>query len=306
MTAVPVETNATFFPLLGTDVSIRVVAADHDAGQACEEAAVGTLQHLQGVFSVFEPDSELSRWRRGEVDAGPELVSVLTLAHRWHALSRRAFHPAALRLRRRWLRAEQDDDAPARREMAELAAGIAELPFHPTREGGIIRVADCADVDLNAIAKGWAVDRATEAGLAVAGVHAVTVNAGGDLRHRGSGGVTVGIEDPARPVDNAPPLARVRVRNAGLATSGAARRGFRVRGQWYGQVLDPRTGWPVAHTRSVSVLAPDAATADAVATCAGVLPLAEGLRLVGELGGVDFFLIDGDGRRHRTPGWPEA
>ena len=107
-------------------------------------------------------------------------------------------------------------------------------------------------------------------------------------------------------VNFVPPLARVRVANAGLATSGSARRGFRVAGRWFGHVIDPRTARPVDHVASATVLAPDAATADVVATIAGVQPVDEAIATVDGWDGVEVLLVDHDGRQWPSAGWDAA
>jgi len=147
------------------------------------------------------------------------------------------------------------------------------------------------------------VDRAAHAASMVGGISAVVVNAGGDLRHLGEGSVGVGIEDPAQAFDNAPPRWRVPVSNGALATSGSARRGFTVAGGRLGHVLDPRTGWPVAHTASISVLTSYAMTADALATVLGVLPVAEALRFASDRK-IAALLVGADGSVHTSPDWP--
>ncbi len=130
-------------------------------------------------------------------------------------------------------------------------------------------------VDLDAIAKGYIVDRAARAAYD-AGATRVVVNIGGDLAHLGSGSLTVRIEDPRTPYDNAPPLARVPISNQGLATSGIARRGQHIR--------DPRTGRPASRTLSATVVADACATADALATIVGILEPEQGIRLIERYG----------------------
>ncbi len=129
------------------------------------------------------------------------------------------------------------------------------------------------------------------------------VNAGGDLRHSGDGGVTVGVEDPHEPYDNAPPLCRVHLSDAALATSGSAHRGFRIGDHRFGHVIDPRTGQPVAHTASASVIAPSAQIADAAATVAMVLTPAEALAFA-DAQGLAALVIAADGAVHRSARWP--
>jgi len=292
-------------PLLGTVVEVRGTAADPDAVEA---AVLAELMRLQAVFSVFDPGSDLARWRGGaDAAASPDLVAVLARAEELHRCSGGAFHPAAGVLRRRWLAAESEGVVPARAELAGLAASCP-LPFR-VREGRVERTGDCSGVDLNALAKGYAVDRALAAGWAAAGGGAeagangasLVVNAGGDLAHRGSGGVLVGVEDPLRAVDNAPPVARVRGAGAALATSGGARRGFRVAGRWFGHVLDPRSGWPVEGVASASVLAADACAADGLATVL-LVGGPEPAVACAVASGPDWLLVDDRGRVSAAPG----
>lgn len=80
----------------------------------------------------------------------------------------------------------------------------------------------------------------------------------------------------------------------------------RIGERWYGHVLDPRTGWPVAHVAAATVVAPDAATADALATSLTVLSVAEGMALVDGIPGVEALVVDRDGGHHRSTGWAEA
>jgi thiamine biosynthesis lipoprotein len=61
-------------------------------------------------------------------------------------------------------------------------------------------------------------------------------------------------------------LARLRLREGALATSGAGEQFFEKDGRRYGHVLDPRTGWPAEGTLSVSVVCAEAAVADALST----------------------------------------
>ncbi|MDO8364706.1 MAG: FAD:protein FMN transferase [Actinomycetota bacterium] len=295
--------TTTVEPLLGTRVTLRLRAVDEPAGAAAEAAAIGEIERLEALLSSYRPGSEWSLWRLGEADeAGPELQALLRLAAHWHSASKGAFHPGTGTLRARWQLAVTEQQLPSPAEMAELAAGITTLPYRIEGDRAV-RTGDCSDLDLHAIAKGWIVDAAAATATAVPGVEEVLLNVGGDLLHRGDGWIRVGIDDPRRPFDNVPPMVRVRLRNAGLATGSGARRPLVVGGQRLSHVLDPRTGWPVQQVLSASVFAPDAATADVVATVVGVLPAADGVRFVGSLPDVGCCLLDAAGVLHRDQRW---
>ncbi|MCY2968458.1 MAG: FAD:protein FMN transferase, partial [Planctomycetota bacterium] len=66
-------------------------------------------------------------------------------------------------------------------------------------------------------------------------------------------------------------LATVWLKDRGLSTSGAGVQFFRHQGKRYGHIVDPRTGWPAEGMLSATVLAPDAATAEALSTAFFVL-----------------------------------
>jgi thiamine biosynthesis lipoprotein len=291
--------QATRTGVLGTVVELRLDGAPSAVAEA-EQQAWSTFERLETVFSTFRADSQLSRWRSGQAECSPELFTVLSRAALWHHRSQGAFHPATAALTARWRQAEREATMPSAGELAELYD--QPLPFRIEGDN-VARIADCSTVDLNAIAKGYIVDCAASAAASIAGMESVVVNAGGDLRHHGAGSIRVGIEDPFQPFDNAPPRWRVSLSNAALATSGSARRGFRVGEQWLGHVLDPRSGYPVAHTASISVLAASAMDADALATVLGVLPGDQALQFAARYR-IGCLLVDASAQVHLSQDWP--
>lgn len=291
--------------IMGTVVDVTVSAATAAAAARAEAAVVEEVRRRAAALTVFDPDSDLCRWRTGAAGPSPGLRDVLTLAAEWHGRSGGAFHPDVGRLQALWDGAASSDRLPAAGAVSAEVERLGRLSFE-VGPGTVVRTGDTAAVTLNGIAKGWIVDQGVVRGCAMAGVTRVTVNAGGDICHHGPAALAVGVEDPSRPYDNAPPLARVLLAGQAVASSGGSRRGWRIGGRWYGHVLDPRTGWPVAHVAAATVVAPDAATADALATSLTVLSVAEGMALVDGIPGVGALVVDRDGGRHRSAGWAEA
>lgn len=258
-------------PLLGTVVEVVVTGGSEPNARAVAATVVAEIERLEGVLSAFRDDSELNAWKRDEVDApSVDLCAVLAAAWEWQQRSGGLFNPLAGELSAIWSVAEREGVAPSASQLSEAVAAI-RVPRYEMRHGVPVRLGDCSHLNLNAIAKGYIVDR----GLALAsldgGVLSVVVSAGGDLAHRGDEPSRVGIENPLRPFDNEPPVAFVSLRNAGLATSGGARRGVRIGSEWFSHVLDPRTGQPVDTQASISVVAPSAVEADVLATIAGAM-----------------------------------
>ena len=294
-------------PLLGTVVEVRVellgTGCDEEADELSETIAQEMLR-LQSVLSSVDRTSEFARWCRGEIDEpSDDLRTVLALATRWQDRSEGRFNPAAGLLTERWRRAETEGVEPGDEELRTLVAAI-ERPRWSVVDGAIDRDVDATDCTLNALAKGWIADRGADLGSDTEGLWMVAVNAGGDVAVRGPGTLRVGIENPATPHDTAPPLTVVELRDAGLATSGDARRWFDVAGTRHSHVLDPRTGRPVDAAASITVVARTAADADALATILGVLPGSDAIAEAARLG-LACLVVEHDGRTRTTDAWME-
>lgn len=303
--------------VLGTvvDFSFDVVgpAAD-EVAERVGNFLLGTVERLQDVFSAFEPASELSRWRRGELtgeETSHEFASLMAEVLWWHRHSGGLFNPLSGELSALWAEAEIEGREPDPGRLLAVAESIVEPRFrmvdgHPEPTG------DCSAFNVNAMAKGYIVDRAmtltVERFAGIDTIDDLLVNAGGDLCHRGRGMARVGIENPLRPYDNEPPLTIIEIANEAVATSGGGRRGYRIGDRRHSHVLDPRTGRPTEASASASIVAPSAMIADVAATPAGILPPAEAVDFLDQLDStagvvVAGLIVDCDGRRHTTRRW---
>jgi thiamine biosynthesis lipoprotein len=134
-------------------------------------------------------------------------------------------------------------------------------------------------LDLGAIGKGFAADEALRA-LGRAGITHGLVEIGGDLAAGtpppGSGGWRVAVA--AAGVPDAPLL--VSIAHAGVATSGDAEQSLEIDNTRYSHVVDPLTGLGLTSGVAVTVVAPDAAAADALASAISVLGPRRGLALL--------------------------
>ena len=281
-----------------------LAGTDADAeGRSYISAAVEEMVRLQNVFSSVDPSSEFSRWARNDItEISTELSQVLSESANWQHSSGGRFNPAVAELTEFWNNAQRAGTMPDAASAQRVADAIASPRWQTSRNGTVEQLGDCSLCTLNAFAKGWIVDRAVEHLLKHHSVRTVTVNAGGDLRRSGADPLIVGIENPFRPFDNEPPIAAISVTNAAVATSGSARKGFHIGDKRFGHVIDPRSGWPVAATVSLSVVADTAATADALATILGVQQPADAITEANEKG-IPTFIVDCDGRQFRSEPW---
>jgi FAD:protein FMN transferase len=297
---------AHFERVLGTSLEVQILADRTEQAERAETVLLAEIDRLELIFSRFLPESELNRWlgSSGAVPVSPELGTVLQQALTWMQLSSGAFHPATEALSKLWKEAEASGELPDVQPVLEQMQGrlytVAQSDGRWTAE----RLSSLP-MGFNAFAKGFIADRAAEAAYAAPGVRQVLVNIGGDLRGLGPQPVQVGIADPGTLADNAAPVSVVRVAGQGVATSGQARRGFTVNGQWHSHVLDPRSGQPAAHVVSASVVAPDSASADVLATIFSILGPQGSLQLADSLPGVACLLVGQHGQMFRNTRWTD-
>jgi thiamine biosynthesis lipoprotein ApbE len=283
------------------------VADGKQAARVAEHAILEEIRRLEQVFSVFRPESELSVWSRTLDQPCPvshDLADALEEAERWRAVTHGAFDPRAELLTRHWQARQRDTNlSPAPVASALPDSGAPLWIVQRSNDGWTARKLTPDPISLNALAKGIIIDRACEAAARVGGIREALVNLGGDLRHIGAGDIGVGIADPFVDAENAAPLARVRIRGQGLATSGSYRRGFRIGGRHRSHIIDPQTGEPADEVLSATVIAPSAADADALATAFSILPPARSVELADALPGVACLVVAADGHLATSSEW---
>jgi thiamine biosynthesis lipoprotein ApbE len=292
---------------LGTSLELRIRAASSEHAEQAEQRALAEIDRLESIFSIFDPASELRQWQRRvgvPIRLSPELWAVLQDCERWQECSGGAFHPASEGYSRLWREAAERNTPPTLEEIAAARTKAAQRLWYLDPATETATYLSDGPLSLNAIAKGYIVDHACAAAFPPdTSIDGVILNIGGDLRIQGDASEIVGITDPNRDAENAAPVSRIRVRNVAVATSGDGRRGFQIGSTFHSHILDPRTGMPAAQIRNASVLAPNAADADALATIFSVLAPEESIRLADSLPNVGCLLIAHDGRCYRNSCW---
>ncbi|MCB9560929.1 MAG: FAD:protein FMN transferase [Kofleriaceae bacterium] len=157
-------------------------------------------------------------------------------------------------------------------------------------------------ITLGGIAKGYAVDKAVKI-LVDLGYADFIMQAGGDMYVSGKKGDkpwVVGIRDPRGPRDQS--FAVAPVQDHSFSTSGDYERGFVKDGVRYHHILDPRTGQPARASRSVTIRAKDAFTADAWSKVLFILGAEQAMKLVDSLDDFEAVFVDADNQVHVSSG----
>ncbi len=286
---------------MGAWASLTLVTADSAAVADLARASLLSLHHTDSLMTNWTATSEVARIN-GTAGAGatvvePEVAAVLALAGDVTAASGGAFDITVEPLVRLWGFIGGTPRVP---EAAALAAarglvGWNRVSFEPA--SGRFGLPDAGmRIDLGGIAKGYGVDRVA-ALLHRAGVTDALVDLTGNMaaigtapgRAPGQEGWVIGIRDPR---DRGPYLATIRLRDRCISTSGDYVQFVSEGGRRFGHILDPRTGWPAHGLSSATVVAMQAATADAWSTALFVLGPVEARRVAAARDDIDAALLE--------------
>jgi thiamine biosynthesis lipoprotein len=286
---------------MGTTYQITVVSDSSQGVGGLKEKIDARLDEINRVFSTYIKDSEISRfnaWNRAgeKFQVSTDFMKVMRVGRRIYQLSEGAWDGTVNPLVNLW------GFGPTRKEIrmppaADIKALLPEVGFsHIEIKEPNFLVKNLASVtlDLNSIAKGFAVDEVAKL-IAAAGFKNYLVEIGGEVYaagvRRDGGKWRVGINLPRKDAAINAVYKVVSISNKAFATSGDYRNFIEINGVRYSHVIDPRTGYPVSNgVVSVSILADDCTLADGLATAVMVMGAEKGVELVNHLQNVECFV----------------
>ena len=295
--AMPVPVHEQKYAM-GTVFDIVVYTDSPARAAAAMDKAFQEIVHLDAVMSNFKPESDLSRLNRGAhfhtVNVPPDLYTVIADSLRYSRLSGGKFDITVGPLTDLWKTAIRGGPVPTAAQLQKLEAciGYRKIKLIPPRD--IEFLSPCLRIDLGAIGKGYAVDRAITV-LRAHGIRRALVNAGGSTVYGmgtppGQAGWPVALRDPSHHVP-----ARVMLHDTAISTSQQTAPSL-LGGKRAGHIVNPATGLPVNTEYAVSVLAQDATAADALSTTLLLVGPQDGKRLLSTTGGTSAIWISPQGQ----------
>jgi thiamine biosynthesis lipoprotein len=285
------------FKAMGSACEVVLAAQTQQAAEEMAKLAIEEVLRIERKYSRYTNDSIIAKINQGaghgKVHCDDETWSLFQFAAQLHDKSDGLFDITSGVLRQAW-----DFKKPTLPSAQKLEELLPLIGWHQVvmQDRSIALPKVGMEVDLGGFGKEYAADRAAQL-LTEKGVAHGYVNLAGDMRFVGpkpSGEPwMIGIQDPRQRDDV---VATLPMSQGGLATSGDYERYFELNGQRYCHVLNPRTGWPVKHWRTVSVTAPLAVLAGCTATIA-MLKDAQGAEFLKSTG-FDFLAIDALGQLH--------
>jgi thiamine biosynthesis lipoprotein len=270
-------------PTMGTTWSVKLAVPAGWFDSRVERGIVAELDRVIDQMSTWKTDSSISRFNVSAPgtwhDLEPEFFTVVEAAVHWAGVSDGAYDPTIGPAVDLWgfgpaagtgVIPDAAAIAEARRELGWSRLMLDGEQRRLLQPGGI-------RLDLSSIAKGFGVDQVARY-LLGAGFANFLVEVGGELHGEGlkPDGTPWFVELESPPSESAdavsPPETVIALHGLSVATSGDYRRAVVANGRSYSHTIDPRTGAPLDHAlASVTVVAGDCMTADALATVLMVL-----------------------------------
>jgi thiamine biosynthesis lipoprotein len=284
---------------MGTLIEISLVGGDEEEAETAIDEAFGEIHRIESLMSRWIIGSEISRINESAaekpVKITGEVVKVIRRAGEISKASGGCFDISIGALLELWGFEGNGNRLPGEDEVRRALQAVDYRAIHVDETAGTVEFKRKGmRIDLGGIAKGYAVDGAFEL-LTSRGYRNLIVNAGGDMRVGGKkihGPWVIGVQDPR---DRSRILATLDASDISVATSGDYERYFEKDGIQYHHLLNPFTGFPARQCRSVTILAQNALSADALATAVFVMGPQEGLRFIEAMEGVEGLIVSADG-----------
>ena len=290
--------------IMGTAIRVELWAADARSGEAAAAAVMDEMHRIDRAMSPHKPGSELCRINREAgrqaVVLSEEMLGLVQKARAFSHLTQGAFDITYAAVGQLYDYRQKRRPSPQALAAAQASVGWQHLQVD-ARARTLRFGLDGMRIDLGGFAKGHAVDNAV-ALLARRGVQHAYVSAGGDSRvlgDRRGRPWSVAIRDPRRAGEV---VAVLPLEDVSISTSGDYERYFDDGTERVHHLIDPATGHSPSGVHSVTILAPDGLTSEALSKAVFVLGTERGLALVESLGGVDAVIVDAQGVLHASAG----
>lgn len=278
------------WPVMGTMLAVAVWDQSADSAAHTLRVVREEVERLDSLLSNYRDDSDVSRLNAaagsGEwLRVAPETFFVINAARGYGGMSGGAFDATVGPIVDVWGFYRESGAMPTQAtiDSARALVGMRGVEFREPDEMRLTRAG--MRIDLGAIGKGYAVDRALAAARA-AGATRAMVDLGGNIgvlgEAPGGGAWPLGLRHPRDPEV---PFAVIDADSGAVATSGDYERYFMHEGVRYAHIVDPRTGWPVQGVAAVSVLAPTGIASDALSTILFVMGPERGCGFLARLNG---------------------
>ncbi|WP_127140631.1 FAD:protein FMN transferase [Flagellimonas marinaquae] len=291
--------------LMGSRFDLTVVANDSTEGRKYIEIAIEEITRIEKLISSWDTNSQTSEINRNAgikpVKVDKELFDLIERAIAISKLTDGAFDISYASMDRIWKFESSMTKMPSKEEIAASVekVGYENILLDKANHTVFLKKIGMK-IGFGAIGKGYAADT-TKQLLISKGVSSGIINASGDMNTWGKQpngeDWTVAITNP---MNKNKAFALLPLKQGAVVTSGDYEKFVMFDGIRYAHIINPKTGYPSRGIISVTVFAPSAELADALATSIFVMGKDIGLDRINQIPNVECIIIDTEGRVHQS------
>jgi len=285
---------------MGSRFDITVVVNDSIQANKYIDTAVAEISRIEKLISSWDDNSQTSEINRNAgikpVKVDKELFDLIERAISFSKLTDGAFDISYASMDRIW---KFDGSMTKMPSKEEITVSVEKVGYQnivlDKKNSTVFLKLEGMKIGFGAIGKGYAADKAKKL-LISKNVSSGIINASGDMNTWGKqpngNEWKVAITNP---MDKNKVFALLPITNGAVVTSGNYEKYVNFNGKRYTHIIDPRTGYPSTGIISVTVFAPKAELADALATSVFVMGKEAGLDRINQLPKIECIIIDDNG-----------
>ncbi len=291
--------------IMGTDVTITVVAKNAHDGEAAIDAGMAELRRLDAMMSLYKESSELTRVNlaagKHPVRVSPEMIEVVERAAKISALSNGVFDITVGPLVVLWQMRLKQGTVPTDGEIARVRALVNYRDIIVDRKASTLFLKKTGMIMDFGGMKGYLADRVADL-IKKRGITNAIIAVAGDiwvLGHRENGAPwKIGVQHPR---EHDKTLAVLEFSDKYISTSGDYERFVIREKKRYHHIIDPRTGKPSTGVISVTLIGDQGAVIDPLTKVPFILGPEEGMKIVKKIG-AEAIIVDEQGKVFMTDG----
>jgi thiamine biosynthesis lipoprotein len=293
--------------IMGTVFEIAAYDQSREHASNAIEEAFQEIVRIDDLLSNYKPDSALSNLNRTAhfhaEKVPPDVYRVIDQSMHFSRLSDGKFDISIAPLVNLWKAALRGEGTPSRARQEDVRGCVGYEKIELTPPDRISFRSSCLQLDLGAIGKGYAVDRAAEV-LRSLGIRDALINAGGStILAMGSPphqtGWLVHLRDPSNKIDP-----QVMLKDESVSTSEQTAPSL-LGNDSAGHIIDPDTGMPLKTIFAVSAVSKTATVSDALSTTLLLLGPTKGRALIKNTADVSAVWISQNAQVETAIGGPE-
>jgi len=285
---------------MGSGFELTIVAENSNEANSFIDVAVEEITRIEKLISSWDENSQTSAINKyagvKPVKVNTELFELIERSLAISKLTDGSFDISYASIDKIWKFDGSMTHMPSAEEIKNSVSKVGFPNIILNKQNSTVFLSlKGMKIGFGGIGKGYAADKAKQL-LIAKGVPAGIINASGDMNTWGKqtngSDWTVAIVNP---LNKKQVFATLPISNGAVVTSGDYEKYVEFNGKRYSHIINPRTGYPSSGILSVTVFAPKAELADALATSVFVMGIEAGIDRINQLPKVECIIIDAKG-----------